>query len=141
MHDIRLAHTNDEILATFDVMRQLRPALERMSYLDAVRRMQSRGGYQLAQLIAEGRVAAVAGFRFAHSLAWGEYVYVDDLVCDEAVRSRGHGSRLLDWIIARARGRGCTQLHLESGVQRFDAHRFYLRERMDITCHHFCRVL
>jgi hypothetical protein len=26
---------------------------------------------------------------------------------------------------------------LDSGVQRFGAHRFYLRRRMDITSHHF----
>jgi hypothetical protein len=26
---------------------------------------------------------------------------------------------------------------LDSGVQRFGAHRFYLRRRMNITSHHF----
>ncbi len=29
------------------------------------------------------------------------------------------------------------QLTLDSGVQRFAAHRLYLRQRMDITSHHF----
>ena len=28
-------------------------------------------------------------------------------------------------------------LHLDSGVQRFGAHRFYLASRMDIIAHHF----
>jgi hypothetical protein len=32
-------------------------------------------------------------------------------------------------------------LHLDSGVQRFAAHRFYLARRMDITCHHFALKL
>jgi len=30
-----------------------------------------------------------------------------------------------------------VQLHLDSGVQRFSAHRFYLSKRMEISSHHF----
>jgi hypothetical protein len=32
-------------------------------------------------------------------------------------------------------------LHLDSGVRRFDAHRFYLNKRMNISSHHFSMVL
>ena len=32
-------------------------------------------------------------------------------------------------------------IDLDSGVQRHDAHRFYLRERMAITSHHFAKNL
>jgi hypothetical protein len=32
-------------------------------------------------------------------------------------------------------------LDLDSGVTRFDAHRFYLRERMHIQSHHFALAL
>jgi hypothetical protein len=32
-------------------------------------------------------------------------------------------------------------LDLDSGVQRHDAHRFYLRERMHISSHHFTKRL
>lgn len=37
----------------------------------------------------------------------------------------------------RAERLDCTVLDLDSGVQRFDAHRFYTREKMNITAHHF----
>jgi hypothetical protein len=40
-------------------------------------------------------------------------------------------------LVAEARAAGCGELHLDSGVQRFAAHRFYLRERMEIMAHHF----
>jgi GNAT superfamily N-acetyltransferase len=86
-------------------------------------------------------VRAVAGFRIAEFLAWGRILYVDDLVTASAQRSRGHGQALFDWLVARARANGCAQLHLDSGVQRFDAHRFYLRQRMSITSHHFALQL
>ena len=48
-------------------------------------------------------------------------------------------SRLLDWLAEEAKEHGCGQLHLDSGVQRRDAHRFYFREGMGITSFHFAK--
>ena len=64
-------------------------------------------------------------------------MYVDDLVADESSRSQGHGGALFDWLVRHAKESACSQLHLDSGVQRFSAHRFYLAKRMQIVCHHF----
>jgi hypothetical protein len=44
---------------------------------------------------------------------------------------------LFDWLVAQAREHGCARLELDSGVQRFRAHRFYLMKRMEISSHHF----
>ena len=133
---IRLAESDDDILACFPTMRQLRPHLVRDEFPARVRR-QAEQGYRLAMLEDGGRVVAAAGFRLIENLAWGRHVYVDDLVTDESSRSCGHGETLFDWLVEFAREHGCQELHLDSGVQRFDAHRFYLRHRMRITSHHF----
>lgn len=66
---------------------------------------------------------------------------VDDLVTADDARSAGHGHTLLAELARRGREAGCTVLDLDSGVQRHAAHRFYLRERMDIVSHHFARRL
>lgn len=137
---VRLATTDDEILACFPAIAQLRPHLCAEEFVPRVRR-QREAGYRLAFLEEEGRVAAVAGFRLLENLAWGRFLYVDDLVTDAAARSRGYGERLLAWLIAEARRNGCDELHLDSGVQRHAAHRFYLRQRMEITSHHFAMKL
>lgn len=137
MHDIRLATTDAEIAATFGVMAQLRTHLKETEYVALVRRQEKESGYRLACLYSGGKVCAVAGFRLTHSLAWGQYVYIDDLISDESMRSLGHGEALVDWVAAYGKAHGCAELHLDSGVQRHGAHRFYLRSRMDITCYHF----
>ena len=48
---------------------------------------------------------------------------------------------LLNDLEARGRAAQCTMIDLDSGVQRYDAHRFYLRERFSITKHHFSKAL
>lgn len=137
---VLVAAEDSQIQACFRVMAQLRPHLPAEDFVGRVRRQQD-DGYHLAFIEAEGKVVAVAGFRLSENLAWGRFLYVDDLVTDEAERSRGYGRELLEWLLEYARQEGCDQFHLDSGVQRFGAHRFYLRHGMDITSHHFALKL
>lgn len=137
---VTCAESDAEILTCFPVLAQLRPHLKPEEFLPRVRR-QMAAGYRLAAVEEGGRVVAVAGFRLAECLAWGRFLYVDDLVTDEAVRSHGHGRQLFRWLVEFAERERCDQFHLDSGVQRFGAHRFYLQQRMDITSHHFAMKL
>jgi GNAT superfamily N-acetyltransferase len=137
---IQVARSDEQIARCFSVMRELRPHLVECDFLARVRSMQ-RGGFEMAFLEAGGEVQAIAGFRVLDKFATGRSLYVDDLVTKETVRSQGCGDLLFDWLIETARERGCVQLELDSGVQRFDAHRFYLRRRMRISSHHFALFL
>lgn len=137
MRRIEVAGTDEQILATYPVMSQLRPHVGRDQYVEAVRRLERDGGYKVVALFDGDRVVAAGGYRFGESLAWGRYLYVDDLVSDENLRSHGYGRELFAWMVEQARESGCKAVHLDSGVQRHGAHRFYLRERMDIVFYHF----
>jgi GNAT superfamily N-acetyltransferase len=134
--NVALATTDAEIERCFPVMQQLRPHLVSTEFVARVRRQQAEG-YRLAYLGDAGAVCAVAGFRIFDKLHSGRTLYVDDLVTDAAQRSRGYGENLFTWLVTHARAEGCDGLDLDSGVQRFGAHRFYLNRRMDLTSHHF----
>ncbi len=128
--------TDPEIQACWPVLVQLRPHLREADAVPIIRK-QFAEGYRLAFVRRGEKVTGVAGYRIMHNLVKGRHVYVDDLVTDEAVRSQGVGAELMDWLCKFARAEGCAWLELDSGVQRFDAHRFYLRHRMFISSHHF----
>jgi GNAT superfamily N-acetyltransferase len=134
---IALAETDAEIAACFPVMVQLRPHLAADEFVPRVRRMQAEG-YRLAYHSDQhGHIRSTAGFRIMDLLFSGLTLYVDDLVTDAAARSQGFGDRMIDWLVAHARASGCAELSLDSGTQRVDAHRFYLRKRMKISSFHF----
>ena len=137
---IALATTRDDIQRCFPVMAQLRPHLREADFVTRIQRQQ-REGYHLTFLTDKKIVKAVAGYRLSESLSWGKFMYVDDLVTAEQFRSQGHGQRLFSWLVTEAKARKCDQLHLDSGVQRFGAHRFYLASRMDMIAHHFALKL
>jgi GNAT superfamily N-acetyltransferase len=133
---IRLASSDREIAACFPVMHQLRPHLTPDDFLARVRSQQSTG-YRLAYVEADGCPVAVAGFRMLETLVSGRFLNVDDLVTLDTERSKGHGARLLRWLLGQAWAEGCQGLELDSGVQRKDAHRFYEREGLKVCAYHF----
>lgn len=134
---IAKATTPTEIARAFPVMRMLRPnPPDERGFVDQVQR-QMREGFRLAFLESEGEVRAVAGYRIHELLFSGRTLYVDDLVTREDDRSKGFGGQLFDWLVAEARREKCNAFSLDSGVHRFDAHRFYLSKRMKIAAHHF----
>lgn len=132
--------------SVFRAMRVLRTDLgDEDSFVRRVDDVQRPEGYRLAGVFEEdaSEAVAVAGFRIGHSLAWGHYLYVDDLSTVPEARRRGHGRALLGWLLEEAARSGCDQLHLDSGVglDRAPAHRLYLNAGMVIASHHFARYV
>ena len=112
------------------VHRQLRTALP-PDYAGRLTQVFANGG-RLA-VAAEGEaVLGVALWRLIENTYEGRRLYVDDLVTDEAQRSRGIGKLLLGHLESKARQHGCDVLALDSGAQRAAAHKFYFREGMHI---------
>ncbi len=94
-------------------------------------------GFRFLAAFVGDDCVGLAGWRFITNTSAGRKLHVDDLVTAASSRSRGVGSVLLQELEVRGRAAGCSILDLDSGVQRFDAHRFYLRERLHISAHHF----
>jgi GNAT superfamily N-acetyltransferase len=137
MIEIQRAETDEQIAATFDVMHQLRPHLTREGYVPLVREMMASDDFRIAAVVDDGVVRAVAGYRIMRMLYCGRLLYLDDLVTDERVRSRGHGKALIDWLKEEGRREGCAELQLISNVVREGAHRFYFREGFGMIAFHF----
>lgn len=133
---VALAESEADLRRVSAVLRQLRDSFDERTLIQQIK-TQQREGYRIAYVESGGEVLCVAGFVVATKLAWGRHIYVDDLVTAETRRSEGAGAVMIEWLKAHARELGCDQLHLDSGVQRFGAHRFYLRHEFVISSHHF----
>ena len=130
----------------FLAMKALRTHVaDEAEFVRRVDEVQRSEGYRLVGAFVgeEDPAVAVAGFRTGNNLAWGRFVYVDDLATRPEFRRRGLGRGLLVWLAREAAQLGCEELHLDSGVQleRADAHRLYLNSGLVISSHHFARRL
>jgi len=128
-----------ETMAAAGALLRLREAVGPAERLVArIDELQRPEGYRLvASFDEEGRAVAAAGFRVGHNLAWGRFLYVDDLITLPEARGEGHATALLRWMLDEAARLGCGQVHLDSGTERHAAHRLYLGVGMHISSHHF----
>lgn len=120
------------------VLLELRPHLTAASFTAVYEEGHPQGLRFLAAYDGD-RCVGVAGWRMIACTSLIRRLYVDDLVTSATARSGGVGRALLGELERRAAEAGSAWLTLDSGVTRFDAHRFYFRERMAATAHHFTK--
>jgi GNAT superfamily N-acetyltransferase len=121
------------------VHRQLRPSLP----VEYARRMKEifAIGTEMAVAVVGEKVVGVAVFRMLdRNSNWLE-IYCDDLVADEAQRSKGIGSALINYMHILGRERGCNLFSLDSRASNQQAHKFYFREGFLIHAFHFTKAL
>lgn len=132
--------TADEIRSSFRTFTFLRPHLDEDIFVaQALRQMEK--GYMMTVIMEDDRVVSGAGYRFGEALAWGKFIYIDDLVTHPDARGKGYGGQLLEHVKQLALDNGCDAVHLDSGHTRFDAHRVYLNHGFQIRSHHFSMAL
>ena len=138
--EIKELTTEADLSGVFPVIHELRPTLT----LEALRMAfptQRSEGYRLFAVFEGPSIVACIGWRIFTMLHSGKTLYIDDLVTAPAHRGKGYARALLESAEAAVRGAGCRTFSLDSGHQRFDAHRVYLNFGMRISSHHFSKEL
>ncbi|HIC45078.1 MAG TPA: GNAT family N-acetyltransferase [Sulfurimonas sp.] len=129
------ARKDEDIFACYDLMKVLRVNLNAEYFVDQIKQ-QIKEGYELYYLLKNNSICSLVGCKVSQNLAWGKHLYISDFVSNEKERSLGYGKEVLDYLKIYAKTQGCEEIHLDSGVQRFEAHSFYLREGFKIASHH-----
>jgi GNAT superfamily N-acetyltransferase len=93
-------------------------------------------GYRIVFIEEHGDVRAVGGFRILNTMAWGRFLYLDDLAVVTARQGAGLGTSLLNFVQEEARRAGCESVQLDTGYHRHRAHRAYLHNGFTLDSHH-----
>lgn len=118
------------------VLQSLRPHLDRAK-LDQLLSEGAPQGLRFTAVFQADTCYAIAAWRVMASTTAVRRFYVDAIVTAPEHRNQGHGTRLFRMLVGRAKELRCDTVELNAAVDRFDTHRFLLKERMEITAHHF----
>lgn len=140
VYEIRKAESEEEILSCFDLLKILRPHIEKETFVEQVRHQENEG-YQLMFISDDEGVKSVGGYRITHHLAWGKVLYVDDLITSPEARGIGFGTHLLKYLMGKAKEHKCDSIHLDTDIEKNDAHRLYLNLGLHVNCLHLSMEL
>ena len=139
--EFRFVDQDDEVLACYPLIRQLRPHLDSEQEFLLRWQQQSAQGYRLIALWHGTQPVGLAGFRVQDNLVHGRFAYVDDLVIDVTCRSRGYGKMVMERLKAEAKLLGCAKLLLDAAMSNTLGHRFYFRQGLLVTALRFIVTL
>jgi GNAT superfamily N-acetyltransferase len=134
--EIKQAKEKEDFLKCWEVVHELRPHLDQEQYLTLILYMIDEG-YKMIYIEENGKGISFCGYRQTTMLHRGRSIYIDDLCTLPEARSKGCGKVLLDYVLEEAKTEALQSIHLDSGHQRYDAHRLYLNFGFKITSHHF----
>jgi GNAT superfamily N-acetyltransferase len=118
---IKELERDEELMAAYPLMAELRPSLREAEFVAQVRG-QYEEGYRLAAGSVAGRPVSLAGYRLSTTLARGRHLFADDLVTAATEQGKGYGTAMLRHLCAVARAAGIEKVYLDS---RDSARTFY----------------
>lgn len=133
---IQYASTTEDYKKCWQVVKELRPHLSDQEYLEMISEMEKET-YSIIFIEENGMAISFCGFRYVTMLHRGKSIYIDDLATLPQGRGKGYGATLLKFVINKAKAEMLQSIHLDSGHQRYEAHRLYLNHGFKITSHHF----
>lgn len=136
MIEIKIADSKEKILHCLPAIQSLRPHITAENIFEFMEPMMNEN-FHIIYVEENGMPVAFSGYRFITHFYSGHIIYIDDLGTIAEHRGKGYGSALLEYIFDLAKQHRLAAVHLDSGHQRFDAHRLYLNKGFQISSHHF----
>lgn len=130
----------DDLPKLIPALKILRPHLSDQQFTELMPLLYKEG-YRLVFIGNESQAFSVAGFRILNFLFSGRTLYIDDLVTLPEHHKKGYATELLNWLKRYAESQHCDHFSLDSGFQRKDAHRLYLRSGLEMEGFHIGKKL
>ena len=132
--------TLKELYTVYDLLKQLRQELSYDEFEDLIYEMRHME-YKMIGIFEKDILVCYAGVAVQTNLYHKRHLYIFDLVTDAVLRSRGYGKMMLEYLADYAKMAACENLVLSSGLQREDAHRFYMAEGFEKKSYLFVKSI
>ncbi len=129
-----------ELDIAFELVKELRVDLEYDEFEDLVYEMRHQE-YKMFGIFEKDKLITYAGLCVLVNLYHKRHLYLYDFVTTSSLKSKGYGSKMMEYLYDYARLRNCENFVLSSGLQRKEAHRFYEREGFNKKSYLFVKTL
>ena len=129
-----------EMLPHFDLMHLMYKKMTPEMYKSFLEVMIPNNYSQVA-VYENGKCIGVTGIWFGTKLWCGKFIEIDNFIVHPEHRSKGIGTIICDFIEAKAKDLGCTNIVLDAYTTNFPAHRFYYNQGFGPKGFHFVKIL
>jgi len=133
-------NTKSEMLKAYELLLELYPDLVYKDFENQLDVMMPNN-YSMIAICDNNNIIALAGIWIGNKLWCGKYLELDHVVVSEGSRSRGLGTKLINYAKSMAKKLDCSSLGLDSFTQNHASHKFFYREGFIAKGFHFvCEI-
>jgi GNAT superfamily N-acetyltransferase len=130
----------EEMLPHLNLMRLMYKKMTPEMYKSFLETMVPNNYSQVA-VFENGQCIGVTGMWFGTKLWCGKFIEIDNFIVHTEHRSKGIGRMICDFVDAKAKDLGCTNIVLDAYTTNFPAHRFYYNQGFGPKGFHFVKIL
>lgn len=132
--------TKDDMLTTYQLIKQMYPSLSLDQYSEELDIMISNS-YKQVVVMEEEEMLGLSGYWFGNKLWCGKYIELDNVFTSEQHRSKGVAEMIFKYLENKAVELGCNLLALDSYTDNFKAHKFFYAQGYIPRGFHFIQIL
>ncbi len=136
--EILRLQTVEEMLGSFELIKQLTPTLNINTYRQYLGDMVPHNYFQIIIRLNQ-QTLGVSGCWIATKLYCGRYLEIDNFVVDKNHRSIGIGEKMMNYLDRIARENHCDVMMLDAYRENIRAHAFYERCSFRAKGFHFIK--
>ncbi|MCE3232989.1 MAG: family N-acetyltransferase [Rickettsiaceae bacterium] len=121
--------------AAFPVLAHMYPDMSQEEYRNILPE-RVNNGYRMLGVFDDEKCVCSAGFWISYRFYCGKFIQLDNMVSLPDYRSKGVGKLVTDFIKNLGITDGCNKVLIDTYVENFNAHRFFLREGFIIRGYH-----
>lgn len=130
----------DDMLPQYDLMHLMYSKMTIEKYASFLKVM-IPNNYSQVGVFEKGQCIGVTGIWFGTKLWSGKFIEIDNFIVHPDYRSKGIGHMICDFVEAKAKSLGCTNIVLDAYTTNFPAHRFYYNQGFGPKGFHFVKIL
>ena len=124
--EIRECKTEDEIKATYPVLKQMYE-IPQDDYMEHVAEMMETG-YRLIGIFESGKCIGLSGFEIKRRLYCGKNLQIHNICVDKEFRGKRIGAEMIDWLKEEAYRNKCDTVLADTYIDNKDAQEFLKKQ-------------
>lgn len=137
---IREIYSKSEMLENWSIIVQAYPNLSLKKYAQILDNMLPHNYGQIGAFI-EDKCVGVSGYWIQWKIWCDKCLEMDNVVVATEFRSQGIGKLLEEFLVQKAKEKGCDMMALDAYVDNFKVHKFYVNQGYHARGYHFIKHL
>jgi ribosomal protein S18 acetylase RimI-like enzyme len=134
-------HTKQQILTTYELIHEMYNNISFQDFSYKITEMIKLNNYAMVAGHYQQELVVVSGYWVSMMFYCGKYLQISNFITSQKYRSKGFGSKILQYLQEKAISLQCNKIVLDSYIENKKSHSLYYKQGFYVRGLHFMKDL